>query len=267
MEKTSERGKSNFESFLKHISPRVFVKSRIQNRVGSSSSRGKAEAVRKPHIVLNDIWKAYNVWSCYTLGVPITLNWRSVNQYYAPTLSAIQIFTKKPLIDGSSSRSFGEDCHLYLEFNQTMRIEDRPPLIETVTKLANKHHGLGSLKVSDLSENSWFAVSWSPSIQIPEVQVVKGYFITYHSFTPVFPEPFPQEAKFELPAFGVVGSKLSNNVWIMPGTSDQENMNSLEESAASWLGKVMFTHTDFDMFMAQKKPNDLPSPSGVVTGE
>lgn len=52
----------------------------------------------------------------------------------------------------------------------------------------------------------------------------------------------------------------------MPGTSDQEIINRLEESAASWLGKRMFSHSDFDMFMAEKS-KDLPFSSGVETGE
>ncbi|XP_023637471.1 uncharacterized protein LOC17884591 [Capsella rubella] len=261
----SERGKSNFESFLKHISPSVPVNFHTQSRVGSSSSGAKAEPERKPHIVLGDIWEAYELWSCFAVGVPLTLR-RDTTQYYAPTLSAIQIFTKKPLIDGSSSRSFGEDCHLYLEFDQPLSFEERPPLIDTVAELAETHHGMNSLKSSDLSENSWFCVSWSPSLQIPTVEDVDAYFLTYHSMTPVFPETFPQEAKVELPVFGAVGSKLPDDVWNMPGTTDQENIKMHEESAASWLGKVMFTQNDFKMFMAGKATG-LPFPTGVVTSK
>jgi hypothetical protein len=55
----------------------------------------------------------------------------------------------------------------------------------------------------------------------------------------------------------------------MPGTSDQEIINRHEEAAASWLGKLMFSHNDFDLFMAEK-PKDLPFSSGhyeVVYGE
>lgn len=49
----------------------------------------------------------------------------------------------------------------------------------------------------------------------------------------------------------------------MPGTSDQENINRHEEAVASWLGKLMFRHNDFDVFVAVKS-NDLPFPSGLV---
>ncbi|ESQ40780.1 hypothetical protein EUTSA_v10014556mg [Eutrema salsugineum] len=235
----------------------------MQSCLGSSSSRDKAEEVKKPHIGLKDIWSAYEEWSNYAVGVPLSLKHTrsNVTQYYVPTLSAIQIFTNK---SGSSSRSFGTDCHLYFQYNETMRFDDRPPLILKVDELAKKHRGLNSLTSSDLSHRSWFSVAWSPLYQIPEVRTVKALsvsFLTYHSLTPFFPEIFPQDAKVVLPAFGVVTSKHPGKVWIMPGTSDQENLNIHEESAASWLGEVMFRHNDFELFMAEKA-NDLPLPSG-----
>jgi len=79
-----------------------------QKRVGSSSSRGKVERVKKPHLVLSDIWSAYDKWSTFCVGVPLKLNdysWTDATQYYAPTLSAMQIFTKKPFLDDGSSSS------------------------------------------------------------------------------------------------------------------------------------------------------------------
>ncbi|CAL9229631.1 unnamed protein product [Arabidopsis halleri] len=268
------KGKSNFESFLKSISLPVRVKFHTEKRVGSSSSRGKAERVKKPHLRLGDIWSAYDEWSNFCVGVPLTLkdSWTKANQYYAPTLSAIQIFTKKPFVDdgssssSSSSRSFGEDCHLYFEYNETMSLEAaRPPLTMMFEELAKKHHGLNTLRTSDLSENSWFSITWSRGIQIPAVQTLNQYFLTYHSLTPVIPETIPKRTKVELPAFGVLTTKL-DKVWIMPGTSDQETINRLEESAASWMGKCMFSHSDFNIFMAEKS-KDLPFSSGVVTSE
>lgn len=247
-----------------------------QKRVGSSSSRGKVERVKKPHLVLSDIWSAYDKWSTFCVGVPLKLNdysWTDATQYYAPTLSAMQIFTKKPFLDdgsSSSSRSFGEDCHLYFEYNETVSVDGlRLPLTMMVEELAKKHHGLNTLRTSDLSENSWFSITWSPATQIPSRQTLNQYFLTYHSLTPVIPETIPKGTEVELPAFGVLTTKLSGEVWNMPGTSDQEIINRHEEAAASWLGKLMFSHNDFDLFMAEK-PKDLPFSSGhyeVVYGE
>ncbi|VVB13704.1 unnamed protein product [Arabis nemorensis] len=261
----TQRGKSNFENFLEHISPtvRFHTKSR---RDSSSSPIGEAEKVRKLDVGLRAVWSAYEEWSCYARGVPLKLNHThsDVTQYYVPSLSAIQIFTNEPFVDGSSSRSSGTDSHLYFEYNETMGFDVRPPLIEKVDELAEQHHGLKSLESSELSKNSWFSVAWSPIYQIPEVHDVKALsvsFLTYHSLTPTYPETFYKKKKVVLPAFGAVTSKLSGKVWTMPETSDQQKINTQEESAASWLRTLMFTHSDFDMFMAEKS-NDLPLPSG-----
>ncbi|CAH2073539.1 unnamed protein product [Thlaspi arvense] len=234
------------------------------SRGGSSSSSAKAEEVRKPQVGLRDIWSAYEEWSSYAVGVPLKLeNTKSIDttQHYVPSLSAIQIFTNKPFVGGSSSRSFGTDCHLYFEYNETMSFGDRPPLTIKVDELAKKHHGLNSLTSSDLSQSSWFSVAWSPVYPIPEVRNVKALsvsFLTYHLLTPLFPETVDQETNVVLPAFGVVTSKLPGEVWIMPETSDQEKINMHEESASSWLGTLKFSHSDFDLFMAEKS-NDLPA--------
>lgn len=47
---------------------------------------------------LSDLWKFYKDWSCFGAGVPILLNsGDSVLQYYSPSLSALQIYTRKPV--------------------------------------------------------------------------------------------------------------------------------------------------------------------------
>lgn len=48
---------------------------------------------------LRELWKLYVEWSLYGAGVPILLNnGDSVLQYYCPSLSALQLYTKKPFI-------------------------------------------------------------------------------------------------------------------------------------------------------------------------
>ncbi|XVF01697.1 hypothetical protein REPUB_Repub04eG0110900 [Reevesia pubescens] len=52
---------------------------------------------------LSDLWDSYTEWGAYGAGVPIVLNnGDRVVQYYSPSLSALQIYTRKPF---SSSRS------------------------------------------------------------------------------------------------------------------------------------------------------------------
>ncbi|KAL1209774.1 hypothetical protein V5N11_020104 [Cardamine amara subsp. amara] len=264
----SEKGDSNFERFLELISPNIVVNFHNQSDVGSSSSRDETEeSVRKPYISLEDICSAYEEWSCYAMGVPLKLTLpyisSTVTKYYVPYLSAIQIFTNKPVVGGSSSRSFGTDSYLYFQYNETKSFDVRPCLIAKVDDLVTENPGLESLTSSDLSQNSWFSIAWSPLYSIPLLPTMKSLsvlFLTYHSLTPEFPETFPQEETVRLPAFGVVTSELSGNVWNMPMTSDQENINMLEESAVSWLEKLRFSHYDFNMFMAEKSNAQMPLP-------
>lgn len=77
------------------------------------ASGAEAKEVRRPHIVLGDIWSAYEEFSCYGNEVPLSLEGidEDVTSYYAPTLSAMQIFTIKPFADdGGSSSRLGFSC-------------------------------------------------------------------------------------------------------------------------------------------------------------
>lgn len=89
----------------------------VQPSGASSSSTvasgAEAKEVRRPHIVLGDIWSAYEEFSCYGNEVPLSLEGidEDVTSYYAPTLSAMQIFTIKPFADdGGSSSRLGFSC-------------------------------------------------------------------------------------------------------------------------------------------------------------
>ncbi|KFK39201.1 hypothetical protein AALP_AA3G212700 [Arabis alpina] len=220
--------KSNMDSFLEHTSPRVPVQFHTQrNGSSSSSSVASGEEVRIPRIVLRDVWKACDEWSCYGVGVPLStenlLETVNFDQYYAPTLSAIQIFTIKPFPDDadSSSRStvtagtdgaetsavkpnpFSNYRHrfltpdklgyLYFQYNETEKPWEREPLTAKMKELAKQYSGLSSLTSSDLSPYSWISITWFPAYSIPPVkrEELLASFLTYHSLTPFFPETFP----------------------------------------------------------------------------
>lgn len=103
---------------------------------------------------LSDVWEFYVEKSFYGASVPILLNnGESVVQYYAPSLSAIQIYTTKPCESisvsvsnkNSSTRTSQHTTllvdhheapskimeglgHLYFQFNETLGPYDRLPL-------------------------------------------------------------------------------------------------------------------------------------------
>lgn len=46
-----------------------------------------------PYFVLGDLWESFKEWSAYGAGVPLLLDGNeSVQQYYVPYLSAIQLY-------------------------------------------------------------------------------------------------------------------------------------------------------------------------------
>ncbi|KAI3454262.1 hypothetical protein Pfo_010925 [Paulownia fortunei] len=76
---------SNLESFLHSVTPLVPTKPLSLQEVG-------VETIE--YFILEDLWQCYDEWSAYGAGIPVALNGReTVVQYYAPYLSAIQLYT------------------------------------------------------------------------------------------------------------------------------------------------------------------------------
>ncbi|CAH8271981.1 unnamed protein product [Arabidopsis lyrata] len=290
------RGKTNFERFLECSSPRVPIQYYTQ-REGSSSSSSLAlgaieeEEVRKPRIVLGDIWSACADWSADGLQVPLSLeNFDSdVKHHYLPSLSAIQIFTIKPFSDDSRSSAIEIDAtetgsakpesdsnfkprfsddhlgYLYFQYDEITLPFKRTTLTFKMEDLAAQHTGLSSLTSSDLSPYSWISIAWYPIYPIPSVRMngISAAFLTYHLLTPNFPETIGKDdkgneqggsstAEVLLPPFGAVTYKAFGDMWIMPGTSDYQKREMHEESASSWLQTRGFSHSDFSFFMSHK---------------
>ncbi|XP_059663137.1 uncharacterized protein LOC132308880 [Cornus florida] len=94
--------KSNLECFLDCTTPAVpsqFLpksETRNLNRLWHPWEREKVE-----YFTLADLWNCYDEWSAYGAGVPINLdNGETLIQYYVPYLSALQIFTSSPSLNG-----------------------------------------------------------------------------------------------------------------------------------------------------------------------
>ncbi|KAJ4872348.1 hypothetical protein Rs2_45975 [Raphanus sativus] len=272
----SSRVSSNYQSFLARTSPLVPVRYHAQPSGASSSSTvasgAEAKEVIRPHIVLRDIWSAYEELSCFGTEVPLSLEGidEEVTSYYAPTLSAMQIFTIKPFADGcgssSGSSSVGTDDglgYLYFQYNELEKPHERHPLTAKIELLAEQHSGLHSLTSSDLSPDSWLSIAWYPIYQIPSVKCMKkelsAAFLTYHKLKPDFPETFVEDDKklkehgksskeVVLPPSGAMTYKASGNVWNMPRTSDHDDRDRHEKAASSWVEKLGFTHSDYKFF-------------------
>ncbi|XVE49659.1 hypothetical protein DITRI_Ditri01bG0099300 [Diplodiscus trichospermus] len=105
---------SNLRCFLQCITPAVAIpsppnKKCIQTCNGCSQTR---ENDIVEGFTLSELWNAYAEWSIYGVGVPILLNNEErVVQYYSPSLSALQIYTKKPFSSSSSAKPENSSCY------------------------------------------------------------------------------------------------------------------------------------------------------------
>ncbi|KAK7855324.1 hypothetical protein CFP56_028273 [Quercus suber] len=132
---------SNFHCFLQSVTPivstKLLPKARTLNGFGQSSERSSGNDM-VGCFSLSDVWEFYVEKSFYGASVPILLNnGESVVQYYAPSLSAIQIYTTKP-------------CESI-----------------SINELAEAHPGLTTFNNMDLSPYSWIAVAWYVQLIIP----------------------------------------------------------------------------------------------------
>ncbi|XP_019058637.1 PREDICTED: uncharacterized protein LOC104818383 isoform X2 [Tarenaya hassleriana] len=214
---------SNFESFLDSTCARVSLHYPPET-CGSYSSAKDEQSQSQAPIELRHFWDAYEDWSTYGVSVPLWIeDTAKLTQYYTPYLSAIQIFTKpKQIADDSSASSSssssrtlvagksgevsaecsaqGSDPHrfltadhlgnLYFQYNETDKPIDRTPLTYMIAELAEKHHGLFSLKTAELSQYSWLSIAWYPIYQIPSMKYwreLSACFLTYHGLTPTIP--------------------------------------------------------------------------------
>ncbi|KAM7277459.1 hypothetical protein ACFE04_019325 [Oxalis oulophora] len=211
---------SNIEYFLKYTTPTIIIDQAEKNQgccenvvCDASSCKGASkEDTSYKGFYLKNLWSSLAEWSGCGLGVPILLdNGIDVTvQYYAPTLSAMQVYTKKPVgrdsdqdllsskyvpkrnvPTASEGRSNGDlrrpvDVfgHLYFEFNELVTPYNRVPLTEKINELAKEHPGLVDLHSSALSPYSWISIAWYPIYQIPAMKNsddLSACFLTYHS--------------------------------------------------------------------------------------
>ncbi|XP_048333984.2 uncharacterized protein LOC107421979 isoform X2 [Ziziphus jujuba] len=98
---------SNFQCFLQSVTPTIHVPSKTSSTEvlndDDDDDEDQRVGVADQDFSLNELWKLYVEWSLFGVGVPILLNnGDSVLQYYSPSLSALQFYTKKPFICSTS---------------------------------------------------------------------------------------------------------------------------------------------------------------------
>ncbi|KAI4351950.1 hypothetical protein L6164_006248 [Bauhinia variegata] len=167
--------------------------------------------------------------------------------------------------------------YAYLQFTEMSSPYWRVPLADKITELARTHPALMTLKSVELSPASWMAVAWYPIYPIPSRKNEKDLatcFLTYHTLSSSFQDSEmvyndidtgkdtccnsyelggeksekKKSDSISLPPFGLGTYKLQGDLWLNPGSCDQERIGVLHSAADSWLKQLNAHHHDFNFF-------------------
>jgi hypothetical protein len=146
-------------------------------------TRARAHALAAKLTTLRLRRESLEEWSAYGVAVPLLIDdGQQVAQYYAPSLSALQLFAAAPP-SGPGEAAAVSPCLLF-EFFERAPPFARKPLSDALTDLAaGGFPALGTLSSADLHARSFIAVCWQPISRIPlgrAFREISASFITYH---------------------------------------------------------------------------------------
>ncbi|WOG96774.1 hypothetical protein DCAR_0416110 [Daucus carota subsp. sativus] len=242
------------------------------------------------YFTLRDLWPSFENWSAYGAKTKVMVNREEVDQFFAPSLSAIQIFTNKPYessVDDSmqimitycfvrSTRNRGnnisfpslysshmnislqsDDYYLkpYFEFAEKVSPYNRTPLFDTVENLSKSNPGLQTLTSTDLTPSSWmYPICQIPNIGIP-IKDFEAAFLTFHTISSFYQDMnssgVQSSPSISLPPFGCATYKVQGDIWFNHGHSDYGRLSHLNKAAESWIRQIGFEHHDFNFFTRQ----------------
>ncbi|GMH12603.1 hypothetical protein Nepgr_014444 [Nepenthes gracilis] len=153
--------------------------------------------------------------------------------------------------------------YLYCQYFERSTPCARVPLMDKISRLAQRYPRLSSLRSVDLSPASWMAVAWYPIYHIPMGKTIRDLstcFLTYHTLSSSFQDMDHEDDHINggatlkrkegegvpLPPFGLATYKLQGGVWVSSG--DQERLTLLSSVADSWLKQLRVQHHDFNFF-------------------
>ncbi|KAJ4745587.1 plant/protein (DUF789) [Rhynchospora pubera] len=195
------------------------------------------------YFVLSDLWKSLEETSAYGVPTEVVVPRGIKIQYFAPLLSAIQLYTKKPFCATSSDSGTHNEMHnneqgyLYFEYFETTPTEDGMPIVDKVRNLATNFAGLESLRSTELSPASWLSIYWHNIYWIDEYQQIENSqacFLTFHKLSP----PLQDELEvLSLRPFGLATLKANGALWKNPETGDGVLAATLHDAAVTWLAE------------------------------
>ncbi|XP_019426855.1 PREDICTED: uncharacterized protein LOC109335199 isoform X2 [Lupinus angustifolius] len=171
---------TNFDRILESLTP--FVPAQISSEPGVKGHRAP-QSNSDPWFFLEDLWESFTESSAYGVEVPLIINGsESIQQYYIPYLSAIQLYAEESY-EAEVSSSSGQ---LVYEYFEGALPHLRPPFHNKISILASEFPNLKKYGSNDLLPSSWFSVSWYPIYRIPVGSTLKSLdasFLTFHSLS------------------------------------------------------------------------------------
>ncbi|KAF8704051.1 hypothetical protein HU200_031536 [Digitaria exilis] len=239
---------------------------------------------------LGDLWNVFYKWSACGVGTSVCIApCETIEQYFVPYLSAIELYTNKT--NDPTSQSMVYDRRFY-EYNQHLVKDqvdfhghqvpshmaniggeskgelffkyfehdspyERIPFIDKVHELYNNCPSIASLTSAELSPSSWMSVFWYPTSHVPmkNRKDLNTCFLTYHSLSTSQDNHLNRgnasnSNHVALAPFGLATYKLDAKVWASPNSGDQKHIACLYDAAQSWLKKHGIYHYDFNFFSA-----------------
>ncbi|KAE9589699.1 hypothetical protein Lalb_Chr21g0311721 [Lupinus albus] len=138
------------------------------------------------YFTLKDLWDCYDEWSVYGAGTPLVLEGVDIlSQYYIPFLSAIQIYTNKPLQSPSPRDRRDRNDEVEFEFESVSSCDGSgSDQSGSPSKPVSLNDGIGSgdlSRSSSLSNNS--CKEWDDTyFDSSSDQVLKGDILDYLNF-------------------------------------------------------------------------------------
>ncbi|OIV90986.1 hypothetical protein TanjilG_16946 [Lupinus angustifolius] len=249
---------TNFDRILESLTP--FVPAQISSEPGVKGHRAP-QSNSDPWFFLEDLWESFTESSAYGVEVPLIINGsESIQQYYIPYLSAIQLYAEESY-EAEVSSSSGQ---LVYEYFEGALPHLRPPFHNKISILASEFPNLKKYGSNDLLPSSWFSVSWYPIYRIPVGSTLKSLdasFLTFHSLsTNSRSRDQPQRScsgrmvqpvDISLPIFGFASYKYRGSVLSPDGASELVQANSLLLAAADWLQSLQVKHPDYEHFVSR----------------
>ncbi|KAM7276561.1 hypothetical protein ACFE04_018427 [Oxalis oulophora] len=227
-----------------------------------------------PNVSLHDFWSWYEKPGNYGLEVKVESSKKSTSFYFAPSLSAVQLFGYSHFSNFGGPSIELLERELLFEFFETDQPHLRKTIYNKIKELVNSGtpnlqlfgdpSTLVTLNLNDLHPASWFSVAWYPIYQLPDGKF-RASFLTFHSLGHLIQNDFLDKKGSSIicPVLGMQSYNAEGECWFEAPLTNilTEHLKILEENsklfARGCICKnntiVSNWHSDYEFFNSRKR--------------